>query len=577
MPLDPNTATSPEQAVPNYEYRIAPGIIKRTIGRCALTLGLTASSVSAMNIGEALFAPSPVEATTFINSYPDSGAQPYNIATFDWWVDENGNGIADVTPEPSDNDETMSTRSYAYRNCTDGVAYWVMQYTGVSIPGWKNANNWDTAAINAGYTVLSGISDSIEPGDIAQSDDGSYGHVGFVTNVARNGSGTVTSITVAELNKSSDGMYTHLTYSSRNSSGKFSRGGSYDWDHFIDVNGEGVGLNGDNVPGSGNFDQGKDDIVAFEPNDGSHVSRYMQGKSQGDGQFQWGYSNLNNHQTPKSFEMGDINGDGKDDIVAFEPNNGSHVSRYITAASNGNGTFNYGYTNLVNMATPFEFHMGDINGDGKDDIVAFETTSSTSGRYMRGISQGNGQFAWDYTNLTGMAKPSHFALGDINGDGKDDVIAFELTSGSQIGRYMTGASTGNGNFNWGFTNLNNRQKPKQFEMGDINGDNKDDIIAFEPNDGSHVSRYITAASNGNGTFNYGYTNLVNMQSPKQFEVGDINGDGKDDIVAFEPNNGSQVSKYMQGTSQGNGQFNWGYSNLNNMQAPSDFDLGNFAE
>lgn len=36
-----------------------------------------------------------------------------------------------------------------------------------------------------------------------------------------------------------------------------------------------------------------------------------------------------------------------------------------------------------------------------------------------------------------------------------------------------------------------------------------------------------------------------------------------------------VSAYMQGTSKGNGQFSWGASNLVNMQTPSDFNLGDF--
>ena len=62
--------------------------------------------------------------------------------------------------------------------------------------------------------------------------------------------GNITSIEVSEYNSGSDGNYSYKTYSSKNSSGKFIRG-SNDWDNFIDVNGEGVGINGEVVGSSG--------------------------------------------------------------------------------------------------------------------------------------------------------------------------------------------------------------------------------------------------------------------------------------------------------------------------------------
>jgi surface antigen len=146
----------------------------------------------------------------------------------------------------------LSSRAYGYRNCTDGAAYWVKKYTNVTLPSNLNdARYWDTNA-PATYTVKAGSTNSIEPGDIAQSDDGSFGHVGFVTSVTKNQSGAVTSFTTAELNKDGDGNYTANTYNApRNASSKFNRGGGYDWDHYIDVNGADRGLNNENLTGWG--------------------------------------------------------------------------------------------------------------------------------------------------------------------------------------------------------------------------------------------------------------------------------------------------------------------------------------
>src|SRR5262249_26605442 len=91
---------------------------------------------------------------------------------------------------------------------------------------------------------------NIEPGDIAQSDDGSYGHIGFVTTVTKDANGAVTSFKTAEMNKSGDGNYTGPdvnVYDTRDAAGKFTRSGSYDWDHFIDVNGANKGLNNETL------------------------------------------------------------------------------------------------------------------------------------------------------------------------------------------------------------------------------------------------------------------------------------------------------------------------------------------
>jgi surface antigen len=210
-----------------------------------------AASGTAIAAGESMVESSPAYAATFANDYPDQDAKAYNLASYDWWKDENGNGIADVTPSVTDNDETMSSRGFGYRNCTDGAAYWLKKYTGVTLPSsMGNAKAWASNA-PSGTTVYEGKSNNIEPGDVAQSDDGYYGHVGLVTDVVKNSNGAVISLEIAELNKAGTGLYTHDTYTTKNSSGNFVRSGSNDWDHFIDANGPGKGLDNENIGTSG--------------------------------------------------------------------------------------------------------------------------------------------------------------------------------------------------------------------------------------------------------------------------------------------------------------------------------------
>ncbi len=208
---------------------------KDRVSKVGLALGLVSSLGATLATAETAIAAKPAQAATeFANDYPDMDATDCSAiyGIYSW-----------CKGKPS---TWLSSRGYAYRNCTDGAAYWTDKYTGVSVRGWGDAKTWDTGAADAGYAVYSGNTKNIEPGDIAQSDDGPYGHVGFVINVTKNPDGSVASIGTAEMNAGGDGNYTTPTYSARNTAGNFKRG-SNDWDHIIDVNGAGKGLNNEDL------------------------------------------------------------------------------------------------------------------------------------------------------------------------------------------------------------------------------------------------------------------------------------------------------------------------------------------
>jgi hypothetical protein len=171
---------------------------------------------------------------------------------------------------------------------------------------------------------------------------------------------------------------------------------------------------------------------------------------------------------------GDINGDGKADIVAVEHEASGHYS-YVRGISNGS-TFSWGVTNLTGMNFPVKMSVGDINGDGKADIVGVEREASGLYAYVRGISNGS-TFSWAATNLTGMNFPVKMSVGDINGDGKADIVWVEREA-SGLYSYLRGISNGS-TFSWGVTSLTRMNHAQKMSVGDINGDGKADITSVE--------------------------------------------------------------------------------------------------
>lgn len=86
--------------------------------------------------------------------------------------------------------------TYAWGNCT----YWAFAqrlWTNKSIPTWwGNANTWDDNARNEGYEV----NHTPAATAIFQTDDGTWGHVAYVTEVKSDGTWTISEMNAPHLN-----------------------------------------------------------------------------------------------------------------------------------------------------------------------------------------------------------------------------------------------------------------------------------------------------------------------------------------------------------------------------------------
>ncbi|WP_249030880.1 VCBS repeat domain-containing M23 family metallopeptidase, partial [Micromonospora echinospora] len=115
---------------------------------------------------------------------------------------------------------------------------------------------------------------------------------------------------------------------------------------------------------------------------------------------------------------GDFNGDNKDDIITFT--HGTLADVYVALST---GTT---FTSSQKWHDWFAPHhevaaVGDVNGDGRDDIITFthDTNADVYVALSTGTSFTGTAVKWhDYFSITG----EHPALGDVNGDGKDDII-----------------------------------------------------------------------------------------------------------------------------------------------------------
>ena len=184
---------------------------------------------------------------------------------------------------------------------------------------------------------------------------------------------------------------------------------------------------------------------------------------------------------------GDFNGDGRDDIL-WRNTNGT-VSDWL---GQSNGGF---IANDVNAArfVPTSWSVvgtGDFNGDGRDDIL----WRNSNGQLSDWLGQANGGFVLnDAIALTQVDTAWSVAgTGDFNGDGRDDIL-WRNTNGT--------ISTWSGQANGGFVNngaISGVFVPLAWSVvavGDYNGDGRDDIL-WRNADGT-VTDWL---ANPNGSF-----------------------------------------------------------------------------
>ena len=238
-------------------------------------------------------------------------------------------------------------------------------------------------------------------------------------------------------------------------------------------------------------------------------------------------------RNPYSVTLGDVNGDGRLDIVtANDANNNASV-----LLGNGNGTFQ-GEQTFATGTFSRSGTLGDVNGDGKLDLI---TANFQSNNVSVLLGNGDGTFLGQQTFATGF-NPSSVTLGDVNGDGKLDIVTGNR--GSDNVSVLLG--NGDGTF-LGQQTFATGARPDSITLGDVNGDGRLDIVTanYRTNNASLL------LGNGDGTFQ-GQQTFATANGPSFVKLGDVNGDGRLDIVTanYGSNNASVLLGNGNGTFQG---------------------------
>lgn len=235
--------------------------------------------------------------------------------------------------------------------------------------------------------------------------------------------------------------------------------------------------------------------------------------------------------SPSNILIGDMNNDRKLDlVVAFAQ------ARSITVLEGkGNGQFGAALSNTTLAEAPGEMAVGDLNGDGKLD-VAVSSHDSYGVVLLTGDGKGGLAVAPASPIVMKVGKHPHthgLAVADINRDNKLDLITCN-NADNDISLVL---GDGRGNFTSVPQSFPVGPSPYPFAVGDVNNDGRPDIVATASATGPSrreqlpLSRALTVLlSDGKGGLSPRQLPLRTGE-PWFAAIADLNGDGKPDIVA----------------------------------------------
>jgi RHS repeat-associated protein len=227
------------------------------------------------------------------------------------------------------------------------------------------------------------------------------------------------------------------------------------------------------------------------------------------------------YKAPYFVHLGDFDGDGLTDIGLILSNGISYSFIVIQKGQ----IKNYGQL-AVNPSLIDNIYVTDFNGNGKDELFIVQSFNDINRRaQIIEVNKINGQDMLE--TIYGSGYPTHWhkllRVGDFNGDGKTDILHYNSPNSWTVG-YFNGNGFSTKNIPSVNISLSAELTDQSLRVMDVNGDGKSDITYFTG------SKKVIWYSTGDQFIETLDDSPWNGNRTDYLMVGDFDGDGKLDEI-----------------------------------------------
>lgn len=230
-------------------------------------------------------------------------------------------------------------------------------------------------------------------------------------------------------------------------------------------------------------------------------------------------------------KCGDLNGDGKPDLIATESGTSDKV---FIMKNNSSGPGNFAFSAPLTIALagkrPKRIEIADLDLDGKPEVIISAQGSNTIAVLINQSTLASISFSPTpplQITIPGAASTEGLAVADLNGDRLPEIITSQFQTNSDL--YIIENKSSPGAYTPGpIRTLTVGVPIKNIRVGDLDGDRKPDI-AYTKLTSSEIGLFLNQSTPALVAFS-SRPGISTDVTPWGIDFGDLDGDGKPDIV-----------------------------------------------